>query len=405
MDNGKTIGYLTKWRLVFASRYVIKQLSRMLGSNASLFVGNNDGKLWYNLSFIVPSPPVNMPKGNGIVEYSRKGMPVLAEARNIQNTEWLILVELSKNKILSSSNEYLNGILTIGFLSILIGFILTILMSRSITGPLSLLTKASENIAAGDYSSQVKIKQQDELGNLANSFNFMQKKINETQNHLKNSLNEKEILLKEIHHRVKNNLQIISSLLNLQTTFLKETESIQAIESSRNRIKSMAIVHEKLYQTEDFVQINFEDYIQELVRNLDNSYQAEVNNLTYKIETEQIFINIDTATSLGLIITELISNSVKHAFCKDRGDNEIVIKGYFINDNCYKLIFSDNGCGLPQNYDIDDSDSLGLQLVTGLVKQIKGTIEVGNSPGTSFEITFLINEKIIAHAEVGQSIY
>ncbi len=214
--------------------------------------------------------------------------------------------------------------------------------------------------------------------------------INESQKNLRASLKEKEVLLKEIHHRVKNNLQIISSLLNLQTSFLKDTDSIQAIESSRNRIRSMAIVHEKLYQTENFIQINFKDYVEELVRNLSGSYQSDTDKINYKIEVERIFINIDLATSLGLIITELISNAVKHAFIKKEpeNNNEIFIGGELINDNYYKLIFKDNGCGLPKNYNINTSDSLGLQLVTSLAEQIQGTLNVKNESGTLYEIFF-----------------
>ncbi len=400
MKDEKTIGYITKWRLVLASPGVIKQLSKLLGSNALLYIGNSNGNLWYNLSDIIPNPPVNMRGKQGIVEYSRmKGSPLIAQTKEIPGTEWMVLIELSKNKILYPSQEFLGNMLLIGLILILGGILLAIMMSRSITKPLNLLTRASSNIASGDYSSFVNIKQNDELGKLASSFNFMLTKVNESQKNLQSSLKEKEVLLKEIHHRVKNNLQIISSLLNLQTSFLKEEESIQAIESSRNRIRSMAIVHEKLYQTENFVQINFKDYVHELVKNLANSYKSE-NDVIYKIEVETTFVNIDLATSLGLIITELISNSVKHAFIVNNGSkNEIVLGGNLINDNCYKLIFKDNGIGLPKDFDINSSESLGLQLVTSLVEQINGTITAENISGTQYEITFNLNNKNITSKE------
>ncbi len=401
MKNEKTIGYITKWRLVLASPGAIKQLSKLLGSNALLYVGNINGNLWYNLSEIIPNPPVTMRGKQGIVEYSRvKGSPLIAQTKQIPGTEWMVLIELSKNKILYPSQEFLSNMLLIGLLLILGGILLAIMMSRRITKPLNLLTRASSNIASGDYSSFVDIKQNDELGELASSFNFMLTKVNESQKNLHSSLKEKEVLLKEIHHRVKNNLQIISSLLNLQTSFLKEEESIQAIESSRNRIRSMAIVHEKLYQTENFVQINFKDYVHELVKNLANSYKSE-NDVIYKIEVETTFANIDLATSLGLIITELIANSVKHAFIGIKNDskNEIIIGGNLINDNCYKLIFKDNGVGLPKDYDINSSESLGLQLVTSLVEQINGTVSVDNTSGTQYDITFNLNNKNITSKE------
>ncbi len=389
-----TIGYITKWRMVLASPKVIEHLSKILGSNALLYVGNKNGKLWYNLVDIVPNPPVNVLGKKGAVEYSRGGKkPVIAEVKNIPGTEWVVLIELSKNKILYSSHEFLSYLLIIGLLLVLGGFILAMMMSRGITKPLNKLSKASSNIASGNYSSFVEIKRQDELGELANSFNFMLTKINESQKNLRSSLKEKEVLLKEIHHRVKNNLQIISSLLNLQTDFLKDAESIQAIESSRNRIRSMAIIHEKLYQTGNFIQINFSDYLHELIRNLSGSYKSDVNRILYKIEVERIFINIDLATSLGLILTELISNAVKHAFKnrKPGSNNEIIIEGVANNNDSYKLIFKDNGRGLPKDYDINSSETLGLQLVTSLVEQIQGTLNVSNSFGAQYVISFYFN--------------
>ena len=192
MKNEKTIGYITKWRLVLASPGAIKQLSKLLGSNALLYVGNINGNLWYNLSEIIPNPPVTMRGKQGIVEYSRvKGSPLIAQTKQIPGTEWMVLIELSKNKILYPSQEFLSNMLLIGLLLILGGILLAIMMSRRITKPLNLLTRASSNIASGDYSSFVDIKQNDELGELASSFNFMLTKVNESQKNLHSSFKRK----------------------------------------------------------------------------------------------------------------------------------------------------------------------------------------------------------------------
>jgi two-component sensor histidine kinase len=207
------------------------------------------------------------------------------------------------------------------------------------------------------------------------------------QEQIKASLREKEILLKEIHHRVKNNLQIISSLLNLQAEYLKDTQTIAIFKDSQNRIQSMAIVHEKLYQSEDLATINLSDYIQDLVSNLSYSYEVNLESIVFKIDVEDVLLDIDTAIPCGLIINELISNSLKYAFPRGKS-GEIWIKLKSSAKNQLRLIVSDNGMGLPENFDFNNTESLGLQLVDALTIQLKGTIEIDRARGTKFLITF-----------------
>jgi PAS domain S-box-containing protein len=204
---------------------------------------------------------------------------------------------------------------------------------------------------------------------------------------IKTSLKDKEILLKEIHHRVKNNLQIISSLLDLQANYVDDDEAINVLQESQNRVKSMALIHEMLYQSTDLASINLSEYIQNLVQDLFYSYGAK-NNIKPIINMEQIFLNIETAIPCGLIISELISNSLKYAFPNNKTLGEIFI-GIHLHDKEFELIISDNGIGLPQDIDFKDmQSSLGLRLVNMLVKQIEGSIELERAHGTKFKIKF-----------------
>ena len=206
------------------------------------------------------------------------------------------------------------------------------------------------------------------------------------KNKIKKSLEEKEILLKEIHHRVKNNLQIISSLLALQTNYVDNDETKNVLYESQNRIKSMAIVHEMLYQSNDLVTINFSKYIESLVNDLFYSYGVK-SNIKIILDAEPVLLNIETAIPCGLIIIELVSNSLKYAFPDDMPGKIIVT--LYSNDNTFELIISDNGTGLPESIDFKNvNSSLGLQLVNLLVKQLDGSIKLDKTEGTKFIIKF-----------------
>ena len=206
------------------------------------------------------------------------------------------------------------------------------------------------------------------------------------ENLIKTSLNEKNILLQEIHHRVKNNMQIISSLLNLQTKYINDEEAVDILKESQNRVRSMAMIHEKLYQSKDLSHINFADYIQSLVSNLFYSYNTEKTYIKPIFEVENLSLNMDTAVPCGLIISELVSNSIKYAFPKGM-NGEILVSLKFI-DNKYELRISDNGIGMPANIDLNKLETLGLLLVTNLTEQIDGEITINRNHGTEFIIRF-----------------
>jgi len=203
---------------------------------------------------------------------------------------------------------------------------------------------------------------------------------------LKDSIREKEVLLQEIHHRVKNNMQIISSLMNIQTRYLDDEESINVLKESQNRVKSMAIIHEKLYRSKDFSKIYFIDYIENLVWDLFYSYSVKKGTIEPVLDIDDIKLNIETSVPCGLIITELVSNSLKYAF-PDNQNGEIFVSLKIRGDE-YELIIRDNGIGFPDNIDFRSTDSLGLQLVNSLTDQIDGKIEMKNDNGTEFKIIF-----------------
>ena len=205
------------------------------------------------------------------------------------------------------------------------------------------------------------------------------------ENKIKDSLMEKEILLREIHHRVKNNLQIISSLLNLQTHYVEGEETVNVLKESQGRVKAMSMVHEKLYQSPNLKDINFKNYIEQLVSDLFYSYGVELGSVEKKIHVEDLSMGIDTAIPCGLIINELVTNSLKYAFPDGKGKIKVELEPF--QDNI-KLIISDNGIGLPDEVSPGNTETLGLQLVNNLVSQLDGTLKIVRSQGTKFTIIF-----------------
>ncbi len=209
----------------------------------------------------------------------------------------------------------------------------------------------------------------------------------EKQRDLEAALTEKNVLLKEIHHRVKNNMQVISSLLNLQSRYLKHPDDVELFKESQRRIRSMAFIHEKLYQSKNLSRIEFGGYIKSLVESLRQSYQKERSRVHARLETEEIFLDIQTAIPCGLIVNELVSNAFMHAFPGERG-GEVVVGLQGGEDGTIHLTVRDDGVGLPLGFNIRAADSMGMQLVTMLADQIDGTIEVDRSRGTEFHLAF-----------------
>ncbi|MBW4563200.1 MAG: PAS domain S-box protein [Mojavia pulchra JT2-VF2] len=207
---------------------------------------------------------------------------------------------------------------------------------------------------------------------------------------IKASLKEKEVLLQEIHHRVKNNLGIVSSLLEMQCRRTKEPQAIAILRDSQNRIASIALVHEKLYRSEELADINFAQYIPDLTTHLFDSYNDRSSDIRLNIQVDDAKLDIETAIPCGLIINELVSNALKYAFPVHR-EGEIQVRLYQQYNQNLILIIRDNGVGLPENFDSKKAKTLGINLVQGLVKQLRGTLEIKCQQGTEFKITFTKN--------------
>jgi PAS domain S-box-containing protein len=249
----------------------------------------------------------------------------------------------------------------------------------------TLVTKGAREIPISLSASVVRDEDGVEQGVVYVGRDLTERKRAEEQ--IKASLREKEILLKEIHHRVKNNLQIISSLLILQSGDTRDKQVLELFKESQNRVYSMAVLHEILYQSENLAQVDFAEYTQRLSSYLVRSYTDNVQPITIKLNIAKVSLSIDTAIYCGLIINELVSNSFKYAFPAGR-IGEICINLRAENDNQFTLAVSDNGIGLPPDMELHQVESLGLQLVTMLTKQLEGSIELDRSNGTAFKIVF-----------------
>lgn len=205
---------------------------------------------------------------------------------------------------------------------------------------------------------------------------------------LKRSLIEKDILLKEIHHRVKNNLQIVTSLLKLQAGYVNDEKVKQLFRESQNRVQSMSLIHQKLYQTKDLAHIDFKEYIETVTIHLQHSYGILEDRVKIFTDVKNMVMSIDNAIPAGLIINELVSNSLKHAFPGGRNGSIFINAAYDEYNKEYWLLVRDDGIGMKQKPDIENSSSFGLKLVNTLVKQLEGIIEIVISGGSEFRIHF-----------------
>jgi PAS domain S-box-containing protein len=208
----------------------------------------------------------------------------------------------------------------------------------------------------------------------------------ESEDKIRRALDEKDVLLKEIHHRVKNNLQVVSALIELQIHYMKDANSINTLRDSQNRIRTMAIIHETLYRAKDLARVEFPTYIKKLVNALFDSYNVKDGSISVVYRIDPIELDVDTAIHCGLIINELVSNTFKHAF-PDNREGTISIE-FYQKEQMYYLNYSDNGIGIPDGIDFETTESLGLKLVNLLVtEQLEGAISMTRDQGTRFNIT------------------
>jgi len=280
--------------------------------------------------------------------------------------------------------------------------------AKKIIRPLADLVQGARMIEKGKLDHRIinsenrsKTESNDELKQLTHAFNTMAERLDEqvwdllsevreheiTEKKLQESLLEKELLLKEIHHRVKNNMQIISSLLNLQSEKIIDERDRDLFMESRNRVYSMALIHEMLYRSESIREIDFTTFIEAIISELKKTYIVNPDKITFNLSSANFFVEINNAIPCALIINELISNSMKHAFPGDR-KGTISIDLRLNQDGLHVIEYHDNGKGIEHEIDLKKSKTLGLQLVSSLVTQLRGTVTIDNNNGTRFTIVF-----------------
>lgn len=277
----------------------------------------------------------------------------------------------------------------------LIGTLVSWLFTRRFTQPIYALQKHAHRIAGGGSTERAEINTGDEIEDLAESINSMVASLEQSKQTIRDSLaqqaslREKDVLLREIHHRVKNNMQILSSLIRLQTRRAESKELREVLAESEARIRSMGLLHEKLYQSDSVSSIEVEGYLRSLTNELLRLNTRKKVDL--KLVVHGIQMGLDTALPCGLIVTELVSNSMKYAFPDDRAGTILVTVSKDAEGE-YSLIVWDNGIGVPADFDISKAKSLGLRLVTMLSAQLNGTLHVSGQRGTRVEIRFKESE-------------
>jgi PAS domain S-box-containing protein len=228
----------------------------------------------------------------------------------------------------------------------------------------------------------------DPEGNLAGyvcvASNISRQKEAETQ--LLTSLKEKELLLKEVHHRVKNNLQVISSLLSLQASELQDPDAVRLFQESQGRVRSMALIHEQLYRSSDLARIDFAAYVQDLVSHLRRGLGSDASQVRFRLDIQPFPLSLDLAIPCGMIVNELVSNAQKHAF-PDGQPGEIRV-AFDRDSDGYCLTVADNGVGIQNGLSEEEPSSLGLTVVQALIRQIRGQVGVRQDQGTIFTIRF-----------------
>ncbi len=278
-------------------------------------------------------------------------------------------------------------------------------LSALVTRPLRQMAETVRLISAGDLARRATVSSRDEVGLLASSFNGMldklagaqrelestnlslEKRVEERTSKLQASVREKEILIQEIHHRVKNNMQIISSLVSLQAGRIQDPVMRGIFLVTKDRIRSMALVHEKIYRSKDFARIDFVDYVRNLVNQILRSYGTPGGAIRAEVEGDPVFLNISTAVPCSLIVNELVTNAVKHAF-PDGRPGLLTVRVSALTDGKFGFVVADDGVGLPEGFDMARTNSLGLQIVGLLVQQLDGTLEVDGRQGSRFSFTF-----------------
>jgi len=319
--------------------------------------------------------------------------------------KYLFGSSLKVTKVNAIAREVMYRSFLVGFVILLLSIIITIFTSRALAEPIVKIKEVAEDIASGNLVQTEVIKGGQEIESLSKSINLMSntisekitsqqqhaRQLEESQDQLENSLKEKEVLIREVHHRVKNNMAIIAALNNMQMKMTDDDEARKMLSESNTRIRSMALVHEKLYQHDDLANVDVKSYFESLVAFIGESFGVDQNQIVLNVIIGVDSLSLDAIIPCGLIINELVSNAIKYAFIgKAEGRVDMGLKK--VNGSIV-LSVSDNGCGMPEGFDHENSNTLGYTLVDALVLQLEGKMELTNSGGTRCIITFTEAQK------------
>jgi two-component sensor histidine kinase/HAMP domain-containing protein len=317
---------------------------------------------------------------------------------------WHLLVVKDKSQVIKEAIRSTRFLLYVGLIFIIVSTIIALLMGKWAAKPIVKLAGIAENLGEGNLDIRMRNLRHDEIGVLSKAFNQMAENLGKTltsrdnlikeiklrtsaEQELQSSLKEKETLLREIHHRVKNNMGVISSLLNLQMMRLTDEVTKEALQDCQNRIQTMSMVHEALYQSENLASIDMKDYLINLTQTVIHGYKTDTP-VTLNINVKDVSMSASQASPVGLIINELLVNSLKHAF-PDNRKGEITVHLNMNNEHRAELEFFDNGIGFQDKSERDKTGSLGLKLVKSLAEnQLDGSLKIMNENGARFIITF-----------------
>jgi len=341
-------------------------------------------------------------KNKAPVSHLLNGKEALTWVRDLSDNKdkryiFLLVKTLYKEDIYNQIDSAFFKILPAAITSLIVALLIGFFLFKKLFKSINTLTFTAKQINQGNKTIRSNVKGNDDIGSLGiafdtmidnfeNSIKVLDDKVDEKTIELKSSLNEKEILLKEIHHRVKNNLALTISLIKLQQAKIKDTNTKKVLKDIQERIYTMELLHRKLYESTNLNSINFKEYIQSLSKDISRTFNYE-NKVSINIDIEEIYLNIETAMPCGLIINEIITNAFKYAFKEnDNPKLDIYMKK---SNGFYELEIKDNGKGIDENINIYTSSSLGLKLINSICKlQLHGDLEYSYNQGAVFKIKF-----------------
>lgn len=381
-----------------------------LGANAYLMILDGHGRYIYhpNQNLLGEQATAELRQrlreNRGTAVYAINGQDVSISHIRSTRSNWVVVGVVPLSTLTASTATINQSMLLALAISFTVVILVSYFLTHDVVIPIRQLTNLFKQLPETriDQMPHLIVRRQGEIAELFRWFNAFLDNLaarQQAENQIQASLREKEALLKEIHHRVKNNLQIISSLLSLQMGYAPDNMSRSAFEDGKHRVRSMALIHEKLYQSQNLAQVDLAEYIEDLVRYLSHSYQLAPPTPTLRLELEKVYLTIDTAVPCGLILNELITNTFKHAFPPGQTmTSEIFVALHSLPNNEITLVVADNGVGLHHAISWQTPTTLGLQLVNTLVRQLNGRIELTRQYGfhpytTAFIIHFTPPDK------------